>query len=60
MGAYLHAYQAAGTGGRIHNKDPIFKLNGIFRTVVGTDSALIAEVDAVVARSRKAPFNTQH
>jgi hypothetical protein len=60
MGAYLHAYQTAGTGIRIHKKDPIFKLNGIFRAIVGTHPALVAQMDAVIARSRKACFNTQH
>jgi hypothetical protein len=34
-------------------------MNGILRAVVGADAALVAEVYTVIARSRKAPFNTQ-
>jgi len=60
VGAYVHTNPAAGAGVRIHKKYPVFKLNGIFRAIVGTYPALVAQMDTVIARSRKAPFNTQH
>jgi hypothetical protein len=59
MGAYLYTYHTAATGVRIDKQDAIFKLNGIFRAIVGTHPALVAQMDAVIARSRKACFNTQ-
>ena len=34
-------------------------MNSILRAVVGTLAALVTEVDTVIARSRKACFNTQ-
>jgi hypothetical protein len=34
-------------------------VNGVFRAVVGAYAALVAEVYTVIARRRKAPFNTQ-
>ena len=60
MGAHFHTCPATGTGVRIHKKDPIFNLNGIFRAIVGAHPALVAQMDAVIARSRKAGFDTQH
>ena len=59
LGANLHTDPAAGTVIRIHKKNAIFKLYGLFRAVVGAHPALVAQMDAVCAWSRKAGFNTQ-
>lgn len=59
MGTYIDTYHTSRTRILIDNKDPIFKLNSIFRAIVGTHAALVAKVDAVIAWSRKAPFNAQ-
>jgi hypothetical protein len=58
-GTYVDTYHTSRTRILIDNKDPILKLNGIFRAVVGTLAALIANVDTVIARGRKACFNAQ-
>ncbi len=57
MGANLNAYQTPCTRIWIYAKGTIFKMNRIVRAIIGTLTALITEVDTVIARSRKACFN---
>jgi hypothetical protein len=59
MGTYLDTYQTPRARIWIHDKSAIFKMNGIFQAIVGTHPALVAQMDAVIAWSRKACFNTQ-
>jgi len=58
-GTYLDTYHTTRACIRIDDKDPILELDGIFRAVVGTFAALIANMDTVIARGRKACFNAQ-
>ena len=59
MGTYVDTYHTSRTRILIDKKDPVFKLNGIFRAIVGTHAALVAKVDAVIAWRWKACFNAQ-
>jgi hypothetical protein len=58
-GAHLHTCPAARAGFRIHEKNATINLYSVFRAIVGADTALIAEADTVIARSRQSSFNTK-
>jgi hypothetical protein len=58
-GTDLNTCQAPGTGILINDKDAVFQINGILRTVVGTHTALVAKMDAIVTRCGESPLDPQ-
>jgi hypothetical protein len=59
MRAYLDTYQTPRARIRIHDKGPTFKMDGILRAIVGAHTALVTEVDTVIARSGETGLNAQ-
>jgi hypothetical protein len=59
IGAHLDTYVTARASIRVHSKCFIFKMNGILRAIVGTNTALVADLDAVIPRSREPSLDSQ-
>ncbi len=59
IGTHLDTYATPRAGILIHCKCAIFKMNGILRAIVGTHAALVADMDAVISRSREPTLDPQ-
>jgi hypothetical protein len=57
--AHLNTYATPRAGILVHYKGVVFKMNGILRAIVGTLAALVADMDAVITRSREPTLNPQ-
>ena len=58
-GTDLNTCQAPGTGILINDKDAVFQMNRILRAAVGTHTALVAKMDAIVTRRRESSLDSQ-
>ena len=58
-GTDLNTCQAPGTGILINDKNAVSQMNRILRAAIGTHTALVAKVDAIVTRRGEAPLNSQ-
>ncbi len=59
VGAHLDTYATARASTLVHCKCDIIKMNGILRAIVGTHTALVADLDAVITRGREPPLDPQ-